>query len=413
MFVMGGIAHYYADFLNKLQEKNVEVVLVAPNKSSATVGKGVKTVENGLNFKTIRLDEKISYYQKAYYPDLSSVLETEKPDVAIFAWPYFLQYFFVRKLRQTMRKHAIKYVIREIPFQTPQFGKARKYYKENPVHDENMRVLSKGIFFYVRALMVMHVRRYCYKHCDASLNYSTIAHNILPSYGISKENIFVTYNTTNNEVLWAEREKVKQREPLLPINSERIIHIGRLVKWKRVDLLLDAFTLVVNKYPNAELLVVGEGQEKDNLMQQSIKLNIANNVRFVGSTYDSHTLGQYMNESAIYVLAGMGGLSINDAMTYGLPIICSVCDGTEVDLVEDQHNGLYFDENNKQSLAEKIITLLKSPELCKQMGENSENIIRNKINIETVLNRYLSAFKTIVKRQQKTVHMDNNENQRT
>lgn len=99
-----------------------------------------------------------------------------------------------------------------------------------------------------------------------------------------------------------------------------------------------------------------------------------------------------MNESTVYVLAGMGGLSINDAMTYGMPVLCSVCDGTERDLVIDGKNGFFFKEGDADSLAEKISELFSSPALCKKMGKESERIIREKINIETVSARYLRAF---------------------
>jgi len=60
-----------------------------------------------------------------------------------------------------------------------------------------------------------------------------------------------------------------------------------------------------------------------------------------------------MSASSVYVLAGMGGLSINDAMAYGLPVICSVCDGTERDLVTHHGNGLFFRENNVVDLSVK------------------------------------------------------------
>lgn len=68
-----------------------------------------------------------------------------------------------------------------------------------------------------------------------------------------------------------------------------------------------------------------------------------------------------MNESTVYVLAGMGGLSINDAMTYGLPVVCSVCDSTERDLVTDGVNGLFFKEDNADSLSDKLNKLLPLP----------------------------------------------------
>ena len=184
--------------------------------------------------------------------------------------------------------------------------------------------------------------------------------------------------------------------PLLPPNQRRILHIGRLVKWKRVDLLITALPEVLVQFPDAELVIVGDGPELNALKQQAERLALSKHVRFAGSIYKPEALGAYMNESSVYVLAGMGGLSINDAMTYGLPVICSVCDSTERDLVTDGRNGFFFKEGDAGSLAEKITTLFASPGLCEKMGKESKRIILEKININTVSQRYLQAFKEIL-----------------
>ena len=92
----------------------------------------------------------------------------------------------------------------------------------------------------------------------------------------------------------------------------------------------------------------------------------------------------------------MGGLSINDAMTFSLPVICSVCDGTERDLVYDGVNGFFFRENDAVDLSEKIIALFNDPGLRKKMGEHSFEIIKNKVNLDTVSDRYVNAYKTIL-----------------
>lgn len=104
-----------------------------------------------------------------------------------------------------------------------------------------------------------------------------------------------------------------------------------------------------------------------------------------------------MNASSIYVLAGMGGLSINDAMTYSLPIICSVCDGTERDLVTHNVNGLYFKENNAIDLSDKIKLLLRDSQLREKMGKASLSVIEEKINLESVSDRYMDAFIKIMR----------------
>lgn len=107
-----------------------------------------------------------------------------------------------------------------------------------------------------------------------------------------------------------------------------------------------------------------------------------------------------MHESLVYVLAGMGGLSINDAMTYGLPVVCSVCDGTERDLVVDGRNGLFFRDGDVDSLTLTLDNLLASPERCRTMGQESERIIREQINLDTVAGRYLQTFRDLMKNEE-------------
>ena len=207
----------------------------------------------------------------------------------------------------------------------------------------------------------------------------------------------VTYNSTDTEALLREKENVQTAPSILPPNPRRILHIGRLVKWKRVDLLIEALPKVIAQFPDTELVIVGDGPELENLKQQAEQLNLSSYIRFAGSVYKPEVLGAYMNESAVYVLAGMGGLSINDAMTYGMPVICSVCDSTERDLVTDGKNGFFFKAGDANSLAEKITTLFSSPELCEKMRKESQRIILEEINIDTVSQRYLDAFKAFMR----------------
>jgi len=88
----------------------------------------------------------------------------------------------------------------------------------------------------------------------------------------------------------------------------------------------------------------------------------------------------------------MGGLSINEAMCYGLPVICSIGDGTEKMLVRDGVNGRYFRDGDEDDLIRKISDLLRDPALREKMGARSTRIIREEVNIHTVIDGYLRAF---------------------
>lgn len=409
LFTFGGMPHYLNAMLEKLQTKGADITVVSPQKGNATIGKGVKMVEEGA-YRHLNTQEKKMYYGKSGFPALPGIIADERPDIVVLGWPYFLQVFFQPSLRRALKRCGARLVIREIPFQTPPYGQIRDYFHQHPMYDEGMRLLSTGKAFYLRQWLTARIRKYCYARVAGTLNYSTVAYDVLPSYGVKREQIHVTYNSTDTEALWREKAAVLAAPALLPPSERRLLHIGRLVKWKRVDLLIEAFARTLTQYPDAELVIVGNGPELDNLKNQAASLGLPLRskeengvdgrgcVRFIGAVYDPKELGAYMNEATVYVLAGMGGLSINDAMTYALPVVCSVCDSTERDLVTDGRNGLFFRDGDADSLTEKILQLLASPQECRRMGQESERIIREQINIDTVSERYLKAFADFLRR---------------
>lgn len=394
LFTTGVITPYHAAILNEIVQNGIEVTVAYAGNKSGIVGKGVKVHSDAVRFRTTMFVEKSSWYGKTKISDFIALLERESPDIVVCIWPYFLSLFFDRSLFRYMKKNNIRCVISEIPFQVSKYGDWN-HFRQNPVYDENMNITSRGVGFYVRAWLLMQIRKYIYSRIDGSLNYISDAVDIISSYGLPKEKIFVTYNTTDTDELERSQADIAQLPSLLS-KKMRLIHIGRLVKWKRVDMLLDAFVDVLRDYPETELLIVGDGPELDSLMKQADCLGIAQNVVFAGKVYDALTLGRYMTESSIYILAGMGGLSINDAMCYGLPVICSVCDGTEKDLVTDGVNGYFFRDGDKDDLAEKIRRLLSDPNKIKTFGAASRNVIADRINIHTVPQLYVNAFKKIV-----------------
>ena len=390
------ITPYTHAIMRKVVSKGVDIVFLLPRQDNGTVGEGVVAADSQGGIYQIRYSATSKkWYGKADLTDLGAVLIQEHPDILIIGWPYMLQFFFDRKLRKIIKDFNIKLIIQEIPFQTPPYGRL-SYFKDHPVYDENMKLMSTGLGFKLRSLVTMWMRKRLYRLTSATLNYATCAYDILPSYGVKKESIFVRYNTVDTDALFDARKQIENKDRMLSGNP-RIIHVGRLVKWKRVDLLISAFCKVRERIPDCELVIVGNGPEKEALMHQAVDTGLSNNIVFTGGIYDPLVLGQYMYESSVYVLAGMGGLSINDAMGYSLPIICSVCDGTEKDLVTDGINGYFFKEGDADDLANTIISVISNPAKAKQMGEESYRVIREKINLETVSQRYLDSFNYVLR----------------
>lgn len=397
LFTFGGLPHYNNYILSRLNAvENLEIVVAVPGKGNKTMGDSVKEGMDGINFKVIYLKEKKAFYGNYFLDGLLETIKAEAPDVLVTIWPYVLNLVTDFKLKKYLRKNNIKLVIKEIPFDIPPYKQAIKYYKSDYALrlNEDLEIKTKvNLSFYLKHYILREIRRYYYTRLiDASVNYIDEAYEISPTYGLKKESVFISTNSPDTDRIFEAAAEIANDDPILPPNSHRIIHVGRLVKWKRVHLILDAMVKLKSEFTDIELVIIGKGKEEKALQQKAKELGLEANVKFVGGVYENHELGRYFMASSVYVLAGMGGLSINEAMAFGKPVVCSIADGTEKKLVRDGFNGYYFKEDDSEDLADKIGAILRDPELVKTFGKNSLSIIKNEVNVYTVLEGYLAVF---------------------
>jgi len=389
--------------LSKLyKELGIDLIVVSPKDISGHVGDAVYQTKKWISFKLCELKEYSIFGIYSSFRGLARLIFREKPEIVVIGESYLLPFIFNIFIVLAMKSGRSKLILQSIPFRLPKFDEARENIYRNK---ETIKILpywtsvllqKSGLSILIR-LFFLHMMKYAYCTVDAHLNYVEGAFEIFGSYGVKREKIFLTFNSPDTDILFKIRESLASEEPVLPKCENRLIHVGRLVEWKRVDLLLRAFARVKKKFLDAELLIIGYGPQEQELKNLCNELHLSDSVKFLGGIYEPEILGKYLLSSTIYVLAGMGGLSINDAMCFGLPIICSVCDGTEKMLVRDEFNGKFFKEGDEFDLVEKIEYLLSNPQLRRQMGNNSVEIIKNEINIHTVINGFNDAFQYVSK----------------
>lgn len=395
LFMFGGLPHYYNLVLNRLnQVKGLEVMVVAPANKGKNVGAGVHQTQEGIEFKVFFLEEYQTLYGKTFFKGFKKIIRQHKPDIIVTCWPYVVGFVYNPSLLLLVKSMGIKLILKEIPFKVPTFQQARDFYAEGGLMSEDLQtnLNRNSLLFRLKYDMVTYTRKLYYNLMDAHVNYVEEAYSIMGSYGVEKSKIFITYNSPDTDILFATKNKIKDLPPVLPPSPRRILHVGRLIKWKRVDMLIDVFKRLVQLYPDAELVIIGNGPEEENLRRQVNLLQLEASVQFTGAIYDSETLGRYFMAASVYVLAGMGGLSINEAMCFDKPVVCSECDGTEKKLVREGYNGRYFKDGNEESLFQVLKAMLAHPEALKEMGMRSGQIIRNEVNIHTVIKGYVDAF---------------------
>jgi glycosyltransferase involved in cell wall biosynthesis len=164
---------------------------------------------------------------------------------------------------------------------------------------------------------------------------------------------------------------------------------------KRVDDLLSVFSRLKREFSDLSLLIVGDGSMLAKL-KMICREQAIDDVIFAGRIIDG--VSAYFMLGDIFVLPGLGGLAISQAMCHALPIITAEADGCEVDLVEEGRNGIHIRAGQQDQLADAIRRLLVDDELRAQMAKHSEWIIRNRFNIHTYMANLVAALEYAAKR---------------
>ncbi len=181
---------------------------------------------------------------------------------------------------------------------------------------------------------------------------------------------WVKFSPVENEIKESKRQQWKIKAKLV------IGIIARLSDVKGIDILLKTMPLVIKQYPDVLLMIVGDGPEKERLIDLVDGLNLTKNVRF------ENIVNQTVDLLPVFDLFIMPsrqeglGLSVMEAQACALPVIASRVGGL-VDLIEDGRTGYLVSVEDHKALAFKIIEVLGNPMKAKQVGLAArENIIR-------------------------------------
>jgi glycosyltransferase involved in cell wall biosynthesis len=157
---------------------------------------------------------------------------------------------------------------------------------------------------------------------------------------------------------------------------------------KRIDSLLRACA-ELDSHPR--LIIVGDGPERARL--ESLAQEIYPSAEFIGAKHGAE-LKPYFAQADLFVLPGTGGLAVQEAMSYGLPVIVAKGDGTQDDLVRES-NGWQIEPENYNALLSAMKNALSDTARLKEMGKESYRIVAEEINIQKMVDKFIRALNTL------------------
>ena len=166
-----------------------------------------------------------------------------------------------------------------------------------------------------------------------------------------------------------------------------IIYIGRLSPVKGVEYLIRAMRLVKDKEPDAKLVLIGDGSEKEKLKSIIKKLNLEHLVMHLPQL-PNQNIPKYAVASDVLVLPSLSEgfpMTILEAMASGLPIVSTKVSGLP-EIVKEGKNGFLVEPANTEQLAEKILLLLKDDGVRATMSANNKESVKQ-YGWETVISK--------------------------
>jgi glycosyltransferase involved in cell wall biosynthesis len=213
------------------------------------------------------------------------------------------------------------------------------------------------------------------RHAAAWLATGTLARRHLVHYGADPARIWIFANTVDVAALAANADELRPRRDEirarlgLPAEGVVVLHAGRLVPIKGVDVLIDAAA----RAGGLHLLIVGDGPERDKLEDAARRAGIG--ATFTGFLGEQKLLEAYVAADVFALLSRREtwGVVVNEAAACGLPLVLSRGVGAAADLLEPGENGELVAVDDLSATAAALGHLAVDSARRERYGERSRN----------------------------------------
>ncbi|MCD6595965.1 glycosyltransferase family 4 protein, partial [bacterium] len=212
--------------------------------------------------------------------------------------------------------------------------------------------------FRAKPIATHYFKRGCSNSWGLLFGSTPLEKDFMKYHSIKHDNTFIVYMPIDTKIY----------SPIEPINPDNhnVIAAGRLTKLKKYDLLLNAMNLVLKEIPDSKLLIAGEGDQMKKLKNLTVNIGIERNIEFLGfqenmlSIYHRGSIFAHTCEYETFCRV------IAESLSCGIPTVTSSKGGPE-EILADGVGG-YVVEPTPEKISEKIIYLLKNPEIRLKLG---------------------------------------------
>jgi len=190
--------------------------------------------------------------------------------------------------------------------------------------------------------------------------------------------------------------KNKRKDLGIP-SGPTVVCAARLHPPKSLDTLVQAARIVVDRQPNAQFLLAGDGEERANLERLRDHLQLQGHFHFLGAREDVYDILQLGDVVTLCSLWEGLGFSLMEGMALGKPLV-----GTDVtginEIIVHERNGLLVPPRSPSRLAEAIHRILNDLQLARRMKEGGAVILKERFDIKRNAQQLVGLYGAILAR---------------
>lgn len=364
LFIHNSVAEYRLEFW-RLLGKTVDLQLLVTDKNLEKKAYGFQKDLSGLNIDYLSDDNYTEWLNSVSNYDVAVLPPVDDTQA------YKLSLEFIKAARRGNTKVVM--------------WTEGWVWKKLPLH----KIIKKGYISFLR-------KRICNKS-DACIVSGSQSYKYMKGLGVNERKLAIAYDSsTSPKPAISDIRKLHG----IPESSRIVLYLSRIMRQKGLDLLIDAFSNIADKYPDSYLLIAGDGGYKKYCEQLAETKAVKSRIKFVGKV-EPIQRACYFKESDMLVLPShadhgeieIWGLVVNECLEQGCPIVTTTAVGSGYDLIDDSC-GKFVTENSVDELAKGIEHVLSLPKgkvvaNCKKRYEE--------FSVQKMADGFYDAFQKVVR----------------
>lgn len=198
---------------------------------------------------------------------------------------------------------------------------------------------------------------------------SKLSHRVVVLTELDRHHFKITYNAKN--VVCIQNPITIDNEAKPKPKTKNVLAIGRLTEQKGFTYLLKAWKMVMETSPDWKLIIVGDGELKNDLLAESQQLGLTDHIDFDEPT---HHIDEYYRNASIFAMSSLFEglpLVLLEAKSFGLPIVSFNCKTGPDVIIRNNTDGFLVPVGDVQALANKILLLMEDAAMRKTFSANA------------------------------------------